>query len=109
MPTPQHGTVGEFNEASDHFADYGQTVRGHIRYELVHDRLAAALSGSPRRAIDVHGGSGIDTAWLADFGHTVTYLEAAPAQVNKALQRFDNLDNESRQRIRVKDGNALNP
>lgn len=58
-------------EQSRLFDTHDQTFRGHIRYEVTRHNLAATLDEflrTPRRAIDVGGGKGLDAKWLSKVG-----------------------------------------
>jgi S-adenosylmethionine-dependent methyltransferase len=91
-----------FDEVASVFADYGTSVRGYIRYKVIQDNLTSYLKGKRLTILDIGGGSGPDTAWLAQAGHEVTLLEPSPRQRSYAQRRFNFfLDKEDLARIRV--------
>lgn len=91
-----------FDDLAAAFADYGTSVRGYVRYHLVQRNLQPYITGPPLRVLDVGGGSGGDTAWLAGLGHRVTYIEPSLEQRRFAERRFNFLlDDKERDHIQL--------
>lgn len=88
-----------FTDNADKFEAYANTVRGYVRYEVVHRNLEELVQTDPLNVIDIGGGSGIDTLWLAEQGHTVTLLEPATEQLTKARKRLAEARPEVRDRV----------
>lgn len=97
--------MSAFDHSTDLFGQYGQQVRGYVRYLLVQRNLKPYLSHRELNILDVQGGSGIDAAWLANDGHQVTLLEESPKQLEAAWARFAMLPGIVKQRIRPVQGN----
>ncbi|HVX23803.1 MAG TPA: methyltransferase domain-containing protein [Candidatus Saccharimonadales bacterium] len=91
-----------FDAAAEIFADYGASLRGYVRYQLIRRNLEAVLSKKPLRILDAGGGSGPDAAWLSELGHEVVLVEPSAEQRNYAERRFNFfLQPEQRQRITI--------
>jgi S-adenosylmethionine-dependent methyltransferase len=89
-----------FDDLAAAFADYGTTVRGYVRYQLVQRNLKPYVSQGKLRVLDVGGGSGGDAAWLAGRGHHVTFIEPSLEQRRFAERRFNfMLSDDERERI----------
>jgi SAM-dependent methyltransferase len=94
-----------FNGNAEKFADYAETVRGYVRYEVVHRNLAELVASGPLDVVDIGGGAGIDTLWLAELGHTVTLIEPAQDQLELAHERIAQAPEAVQARITwIKDG-----
>lgn len=78
-----------FDGAGAIFNEYAKTLRGHIRYEIVHKNLEPFLTLKPMRILDVGGGNGIDTAWLVMKGHHVTLLDSSQTQCQSVTSKFN--------------------
>lgn len=70
------------------FASHHETVRGHIRYEMVKRDLGGLVMGQELEIVDVGGGTGIETVWLAGLGHNVTLVEPTREVLSEALHRI---------------------
>jgi SAM-dependent methyltransferase len=70
------------------FAAHAETVRGHIRYELVKRNLGEIVTGKSLAIADIGGGSAIDALWLAELGHDVTIVDPAEDQLALAQQKL---------------------
>ncbi len=93
-------TAESFDGISNDFLNYSEHTRGAIRYTLAHENLSPYIeSKNVRTVLDVCGGSGIDTAWLASKGMLVTMVEPSLEQVNLARNRFIALEPGIRARI----------
>lgn len=97
-----------FDGNAEHFAQYSEQVRGHVRYEVVHSNLMDYVSGSPMRVVDVGGGSAIDALWLAEMGHDVTVLDPAADQLVIAASRVAEVPSDIGDRIRLVHGTIAN-
>ncbi len=95
-----------FDGIAQSFADYAQTTRGYVRYELTHANLKPFLEEEPMSVVDVGGGSGIDALWLAEQGHNVTVVEPAQDQVELLRAELANHPSNIRQAITVVQGSA---
>lgn len=78
-----------FDSVAAAFADYGTTVRGYVRYHLTQRNLESYLPATGAVVLDVGGGSGGDTAWLAGQKHKVTFIEPSGEQRGFAERRFN--------------------
>ena len=78
-----------FDGAAAIFNEHAKTLRGYVRYQVIESNLEPYLSQTPMQVLDIGGGSGIDAAWLAVRGHSVTLLEASKVQCDAAQARFN--------------------
>jgi len=83
-----HRPTTDFDELAVAFADYGTTLSGYVRYQLTRMNLKPYISGKTLNVLDVGGGGGGDTAWLAEQGQHVTYVEPSTEQRRFAERRF---------------------
>ncbi len=88
------------------FADYADTVRGFIRYQLVQQNLRAVLGDKPLNIADIGGGAAIDAVWLAELGHSVTIVEPAADQIALAQEKVAQLEPDIATRIMAVQGTA---
>ncbi|MDQ5972649.1 MAG: hypothetical protein QG553_808 [Patescibacteria group bacterium] len=95
-----------FDGIAQNFADYAQTTRGYVRYELTHANLQPFLEEKPMSVVDVGGGSGIDALWLAEQGHTVTVVEPAQDQVELLRKELARHPKNIRQSVEVVQGST---
>jgi S-adenosylmethionine-dependent methyltransferase len=87
------------------FADYGESLRGYVRYQLTQRNLKPFLPKKPQHILDIGGGSGPDAAWLASLGHSITLIEPSDEQRDYAERRFNFfLNDKERARIIVRPG-----
>lgn len=94
--------ITNFDDVATVFADYGVSLRGFVRYKICQRNLAAYLPKRSLNVLDVGGGSGADTGWLASKGHQVTLLEPSAKQREYAQRRFNFfLEEPARKRITV--------
>lgn len=94
-----------FDGAAAIFNEHAQTLRGYVRYHVIQANLEHFLNKTPMRVLDVGGGSGIDAAWLAVKGHSITFLEASKVQCDAAEARFNFfLTKTERKRIKMMKG-----
>jgi S-adenosylmethionine-dependent methyltransferase len=82
-------------EVADRFADHAETVRGHVRYDLIRRNLSSIVSDTHLEIADVGGGSGLDALWLARLG-----------QLQKAETRFKKESATIRSRVKLVQGTA---
>jgi protein-L-isoaspartate O-methyltransferase len=104
--SPSHSPPTKFDSIAALFADYGVSVRGYVRYKVIQNNLAPFIEGAGKelKILDIGGGSGPDTGWLASLGHKVTLVEPSQKQREFALRRFNYfLSEENRRRIEVID------
>ncbi len=92
-----------FEGTSQKFNRIEQTVRGAIRYELVRKNLAPYIQEGIT-VLDVSGGSGADSAWLAQQGCNVTLLQPDATLVDIAFDRRSTLSKAQRDRFVIKQG-----
>lgn len=94
-----------FDEFAAAFADYGTSVRGYVRYRITQRNLEPFIPRKPPlKILDVGGGGGADTAWLAERGHYVDYVEPSNEQRRYAERRFNFfLSDTVRERVRILD------
>lgn len=80
--------AGVFGGRADQWASWQSSPWGLLRYEVVRETTARALSELPGRlrVIDVGGGDGSDSLPLAEEGHEVTVLDSAPELLARAEQ-----------------------
>ena len=89
-----------FDSLAAAFADYGTTVRGYVRYQLIQRNLTRYIPKKHGTVLDIGGGSGAETAWFATHGCQVTYIEPSTTQRRFAERRFNFLlDDDVRARI----------
>lgn len=63
-------------------------AKGAIRLAVLQADLAEALPDRPLRVLDIGGGLGHMSLWLAERGHAVTFTEPAEPMLEGARQRF---------------------
>jgi ubiquinone/menaquinone biosynthesis C-methylase UbiE len=68
--------------------ELGRLEQGYSRLEFVRTKeiVARYLPTSPGRILDVGGGPGVYSAWLAEQGHDVQLVDATPLHVRQALE-----------------------
>lgn len=93
-----------FDGVAENFADYADTVRGYVRYELTHRNLAPFLGDTALRIADIGGGSGIDAAWLVGRGHEVVIVEPSEEQAAIAAKRKAELSEAEQSRLTIVTG-----
>jgi len=78
-----------FDELATRFAEkiYGG-AKGAIRLAVLQADLEEALPSKPLRVLDVGGGLGHMSLWLAEQGHCVTFSEPALPMLEGARERF---------------------
>ncbi len=100
FPPEQHGlsyghpmsdggtTAGVFDGRAGAWASWQTSPWGRLRYAVVRETTARALSAlpGPLRVIDVGGGDGADSLPLAGDGHDVTVLDVAPELLAQAQE-----------------------
>jgi 2-polyprenyl-3-methyl-5-hydroxy-6-metoxy-1,4-benzoquinol methylase len=84
--------MAEFDRVSDDFVDYYDEVRGHVRQEMVRRNLEPYLPPLPAKVIDIGGGDGRDSSWLASKGYDVTLVDPSQEMLKKAKARFADLE-----------------
>lgn len=90
------------------FAAYEETVRGHIRYELVKRNLGAYVTDGGISIADIGGGAAIDAIWLAGLGHRVTIVDPAEDQLALAAKKLRSQPNEIADRVNLNHGTVNN-
>lgn len=95
MATPKTSFDGVANE----FGEYGEQVRGFVRYALVKCNLQPYLKGSSCEVVDVGGGAAVDAVWIAALGHKVTIVEPSVEQIEKGKKRAAKLPPDVQNRI----------
>ncbi len=78
-----------FDQLAKRFAEkiYGG-AKGAIRLAVLQADLSEALPDRPLRVLDIGGGLGHMSLWLAERGHDVTFTEPAEPMLEGARQRF---------------------
>jgi len=78
-----------FDQLATRFAEkiYGG-AKGAIRLAVLQADLAEALPDRRMRVLDIGGGLGHMSLWLAERGHDVTFTEPAEPMLEGARQRF---------------------
>lgn len=78
-----------FDQLATRFAEkiYGG-AKGAIRLAVLQADLTEALPDRPLRVLDIGGGLGHMSLWLAERGHDVTFTEPAEPMLEGARQRF---------------------
>jgi SAM-dependent methyltransferase len=89
-------------QTTQNFADYAETVRGHVRYELVRRNLGPFVTKETLQIADIGGGGGIDALWLAGQGHSVTIAEPAAAQLALAEAKLAAATSTIRERVTLR-------
>ena len=81
-------TPGLPPEAEAHYRGYDEDARldhhwlERVRTQMLLERL---LPDAPADVLDVGGGTGVHSIWLAEQGHRVTLVDAMPEHVDQAL------------------------
>jgi len=92
---------------ADTFADEASaSVKGYVRNSVMHQHLIDHLPAPPATVLDVGGGAGGQALPLAQAGYDVTLLDSSPAMLDKARQRLAALAPETRQRVRLVEGDG---
>ncbi len=78
-----------FDELATRFAEkiYGG-AKGAIRLAVLQADLKEALPERPLRVLDIGGGLGHMSLWLAEHGHQITFSEPAAPMLDGARARF---------------------
>ena len=78
-----------FDELATRFAEkiYGG-AKGAIRLAVLQADLKEALPERPLRVLDIGGGLGHMSLWLAEHGHQITFSEPAAPMLEGARARF---------------------
>ena len=78
-----------FDQLATRFAEkiYGG-AKGAIRLAVLQTDLREALPSRPLRVLDIGGGLGHMSLWLAEQGHQVTFTEPAAPMLEGARERF---------------------
>lgn len=78
-----------FDELAAHFAHkiYGGS-KGAVRLAALQADLTEVLATTPLRILDVGGGLGHMSLWLAELGHRITFTEPALPMLKGAKQHF---------------------
>jgi len=85
---------------AERFADEAYaSVKGYVRTYVMHSQLLENLPPPPADVLDVGGGAGHQSFPLAEIGYDVTLLDSSPVMLDKARQRLERLDIETRNRI----------
>lgn len=71
------------------FIDYYDTVRGWIRERLAQEMVRPFLPEIGVRIVDIGGGDGRDSVWLAGLGYDVTLLDPSKAMLQRARERAE--------------------
>lgn len=68
-----------FNDIADKFAKniYG-TSKGRLRQQILESVLTPVLDTAPMNIIELGGGTGVMSHFMASFGHHVTHTDASP-------------------------------
>lgn len=103
------GPETNFDGVSESFAEYAETVRGYVRYEVAHRNLEDIVLNKPLRVADIGGGAAIDAVWLAGLGHEVVLVEPSEEQLEIARKtRLPQLPGAIREKIETKNSTAEN-
>lgn len=78
----------DFDNVADTFIGYYDTTRGKVRELLTRENLIEYLPASPAQALDLGGGDGRDSEWLAELGHSVTWVDPSLEMFQNAQDRF---------------------
>ena len=79
-------TADEFDTAVGKWNEWQSTPWGRLLYRVSQSNLARHLSQSPLRVLDVGGGNGTNSIFLAKQGHSVAWLDYSPAMLVEARQ-----------------------
>jgi SAM-dependent methyltransferase len=77
---------------------------GKLEYERSKAIISRYLGGTPRDILDVGGGTGAYSFWLAGLGHRVTFVDLSDVHVAAVTER--NRESEARL-VDIREGNAL--
>lgn len=93
---------------ASHFVDGAYaSVKGYVRTYVLHRQLLEHLPSPPASVLDVGGGAGNQSFPLAEADYEVTLLDSSPAMLDKARQRLGQLDEQSRRRVSLLEGDGL--
>ena len=93
-------------EASDHFLELYETLRGVVRLELMQRQLSEHVGEPPARICDVGGGAGHNSIPLARRGYEVKILDPSEVMLQKARQALDAEDEAVREKIELVGGDG---
>jgi ubiquinone/menaquinone biosynthesis C-methylase UbiE len=79
------------------------TGPGQLERTRTQEILTRYLPSAPAKVLDVGGGTGVYSAWLAPLGYDVELLDVVPVHVERARQKFTELGLET---ARAKVGDA---
>ena len=82
--------MAEFDRSVETFLGYYSSVRGHVREVLARENLQPYLPDLPARALDLGGGDGRDSEWLANMGFEVTLVDPSDEMNEESRKRFQN-------------------
>jgi ubiquinone/menaquinone biosynthesis C-methylase UbiE len=92
--------------ATGYEKDRLETGPGRLERIRTEEILARCLPSTPAEIVDVGGGPGVYSAWLAARGHRVDLLDVVPLHVEQARRKFAELGLETAQ-ARVGDARQL--
>jgi SAM-dependent methyltransferase len=100
------GEAAPFDAVSQQFLGHYQTIRGHVREQVVRHNLVGHLGGSRLDVLDYQGGSGRDTIWFAsdEMRDNVFLLDDSPAMIERAVADIQAEPASVRRRIQVFQG-----
>ena len=75
------------------------SVKGYVRTYVMHQQLTEHLPPPPALVLDVGGGAGHQSFPLAHAGYDVTVLDQSAAMLDRARERLDRVDAETRRRV----------
>ena len=93
-------------EATEHFLEHYETLRGVVRLELMDRQLSEHLGEPPARICDVGGGAGHNSIPLAQRGYEVKILDPFEEMLQKARQTLDAEEEAVRGRVELVGGNG---
>ncbi|MDP8940270.1 MAG: methyltransferase domain-containing protein [Actinomycetota bacterium] len=93
-------------EATGHFLEHYETLRGVVRLELMDRQLSEHLGEPPARICDVGGGAGHNSIPLARRGYEVEILDPFEEMLQKARQTLDAEEEAVRGSVELVGGNG---
>ncbi len=88
----------------ERFVDHYGSLRGRVRTHVIHEHLRQHLGPTPQRVVDVGGGAGNQSVWLARAGHEVTIVDPSAAMLERAAHLLSGEDEEIAARVRLVHG-----
>ncbi|HLK56129.1 MAG TPA: hypothetical protein VKU00_06180, partial [Chthonomonadaceae bacterium] len=84
LPLPMPEIVGHYNEGREQ--QRLASGIGRLEYARTQELLQRCLPPPPATVLDIGGGAGVYSFWLAELGYSVHLVDAMPLHIEQALQ-----------------------